>query len=233
MARLFYGAGESIGENDIRPCGFAIGERLEDDVVAALRLGRTVPRPVERNESATLIRGGEGLPGIDQKIVRRPVTGQRCDRSLFLGADADLPAVATIFRRQHELIRKSIIIAFRPTIVGAFFQLDDFLGRKLGAFLGGKEARPVLRKLIAAVLGDEKTPGGVERKSFTVAQAGRIAFRRRETLIRFVCVIEPRASRGFPTPCRADDPANWQCDFATDRNWSPNRGRRTCGHRRQ
>ena len=56
-----------------------------------------------------------------------------------------------------------MVVAFRPAIVGAFFELDNFLSRKLRALLGGKEARPVLRELVAAMLGDEwvVTLGGI------------------------------------------------------------------------
>ena len=63
--------------------------------------------------------------------------------------------------------------------------------------LGGKEVRPVLRKLIASMLGDEQASGGVERKSLAVAQSGRVAFRRRETLILCIGVVAPCAGAGF------------------------------------
>ena len=118
---------------------------------------------MESNERAALICGGKSVARIDRKIIRRPVSGQCRDRGFFLGANSYLLAVAAIFRRQHELVRDLIVVAFRPAIVGAFFELDNFLSRKLRALLGGKEARPVLRELVAAMLGDEwvVTLGGI------------------------------------------------------------------------
>ena len=111
------------------------------------------------------------------------MAGERRDRRLLAGADADLFAVAAIFRRQHELVLQLIVVAFRPAVIGALLQQHDFLGRQLRALPRVEVARPVLRELIAAVLGDEETPGGVEREAFAVAQPGGVALRRREMLI--------------------------------------------------
>src|SRR5262249_32271405 len=139
------------------------------------------------------ITGRKRLAGIDQKIVRRPMAGQSRDRRLLTGADADFFAVAAIFRRQHELALYLIIITFGPAVVGAFLQQHDLLRRQLRALAGVKVARPILRELIAAVLGDEQAPGGIEGKAFAVAQTGGVALRRREMLILFVGVVKPDA----------------------------------------
>ena len=115
------------------------------------------------------------------------------DRRLLAGAHADLFAVAAIFRGQHELILQLIVVAFRPAVIGALLQQHDFLGRQLRALTRIEVARPILRELIAAVLRDEETPGGVEGETFAIAQAGRVALRRPEMLIFFVGVVEPDA----------------------------------------
>src|SRR4029077_750435 len=183
----------AVGKDDERSGGLTVGERLKHHVVAALRFRRAIPRAVESDKSAALITGGERLARIDQKIVRRPMTGKGCNRRLLAGADADLFAVAAIFRRQHELVLQLIVVAFRPAVVGALLQQHDLLGRQLRALPRVEVARPVLRELIAAVLRGEETSGGVEREAFAVAQPRGVALRRGEMLIFFVGVVEPDA----------------------------------------
>src|SRR4029077_6415774 len=115
------------------------------------------------------------------------------DRSFLVGAYSDLLAVATILGCQHQLILNAIVIAFRPTVIGVFFQLHDFLGGELRVLIGREQVWPVLRELVAAVHGGEQTPGGIKRESLAVAQSGGVAFLRREMLILFVRIIEPGA----------------------------------------
>src|SRR5262249_45093743 len=103
-------------DNEIARC-FAIPERLKDDIVAALRLGRAVPRAVKRPKGAALITAGEGLAGVDQKIVRRPMTRKSRHRPLPLRAPAHGLAIAAIFRRLHKLPLCLIVIALRPAVV--------------------------------------------------------------------------------------------------------------------
>src|SRR6516165_3092720 len=97
LARLFHRAGKAVGEDDERPGGLTVGERLKHHVIAALRLGGAIPRAVESNKGAALITGGKRLAGIDQKIVRRPMAGKSRDRRLLAGAHANFFAVAAIF----------------------------------------------------------------------------------------------------------------------------------------
>jgi S1-C subfamily serine protease len=96
-------AGKAVGKDDERSGRPTVGERLKHHVVAALRFRRAIPRTVESDKSAALITGGERVARIDQKIVRRPMAGKRRDRRLLAGADADLFAVAAIFRRHTSL----------------------------------------------------------------------------------------------------------------------------------
>jgi hypothetical protein len=150
LTGLFNGAGKAIGKDDEIARGLVVLERLKHDIKAALRLRRAIPRAVERDESAALIRRREGGAGIDHQIVRRPMRGKCGDRRCFLRTDADLfAAVASIFWRQHELVLKPVEITFRPAIVGAALQLDDFLSRLPRAFVCRIKVREILRELVA------------------------------------------------------------------------------------
>jgi hypothetical protein len=88
---------KAVGENHKRPRGLPIGKRLEDDVIAALRVRRAVPRPVERDEGAAAIGRRESRPAIDSQIVGGPVSWEGGDRRLSLpsanpvGRNAALP----------------------------------------------------------------------------------------------------------------------------------------------
>src|SRR5689334_14688998 len=52
--------GEAVGEGLVRARGRAARERLEDDTVAGLRIGRAVPRAVEGDERTVLVARREG-----------------------------------------------------------------------------------------------------------------------------------------------------------------------------
>jgi hypothetical protein len=67
LTRLFDRAGEAVRENDKRPRRLAVGQRLEDDVVAALRERRAVPRAVESDECAAAIGLRELLRVVKQR----------------------------------------------------------------------------------------------------------------------------------------------------------------------
>src|SRR6476619_6339934 len=99
---------------------------------------------MEGDERTAPIGSGKGLAGIDQQVVRRPMPWKGSDRSFLVRTVTDLLAVATILWRQHQLILNAIVVAFRPAIIGPFFQLHDFLGGELCALIGGEDARPVL-----------------------------------------------------------------------------------------
>jgi hypothetical protein len=150
------GPGGSIGENHVIAGLLAIGQWLEDHVIAALRQRRAVPGPVEGDERAAAIGLRKLAAVVNQHVIRRPVSGKRGDRSLFAVANAGrLAAVAAIFRRQHELVLVLVEVAFRPAKIGALMQLDHFLGRRVGALLDRVELRPVLRQLVTSELSHE------------------------------------------------------------------------------
>src|SRR5882757_57706 len=191
-ARLLVLAGESVGEHDIGSGCLAVGQRLEDDVVSALRQGRAVPRAVKGDEGAAAIAGRKLGAEIDRERVGRPMAGKSRDGALALSAEADgLAAVSAIFRREHELLLILIVVAFRPTVVGARRELDELLRRQVRALLGGVEARPVLVELVSAVLRGKQAAGRVEGEAFAVAQARGVTFSRREDLAGLVGVVTP------------------------------------------
>src|SRR5690242_905627 len=102
--------------------------------------------------------------------------GEERDRRRLVGADADLlAAVAAVFGSEHELVLILVEVALRPAVIAALLDGDDLLGRQIRALLHRVELRPVLRELIAAVLGRVKLAGGIEREAFAVADAGGIA----------------------------------------------------------
>src|SRR6476646_12188153 len=100
---------------------------------------------MEGDKRTAPIGSGKGLAGIDQQVVLRPMPWKGSDRSFLVRTVTDLLAVATILRRQHQLILNAIVIAFRPAIIGPFFQLHDFLGWELRVLIGSEQAWPVLR----------------------------------------------------------------------------------------
>ena len=66
-------AGETIGEHLVVATGLAVLHRLEDHLVAGLRLGSAVPAAVECDERAALVLRREILARIEQQVVRGPV----------------------------------------------------------------------------------------------------------------------------------------------------------------
>src|SRR5208283_3185389 len=134
----------------------------------------------------------------DQQIVGSPVCREKCDRRGPRRADPDLlTTVAAVFRPKDQLFLIPIEIAFRPTVVVALFESDDFFGREIRPALRFVVLRPVLRELIPAMLCDEQPSVGVDRKAFAVADTGCIAFSRREFLVGLVRIIAPRAAAGL------------------------------------
>jgi hypothetical protein len=100
---IFLCAGKAVGKDDVGPVCFAIGEWLEQDIIASLRPGGSVPGAVERDEGTALIGFWEGLAEIDLQVVRRPMSGKERDWPLPLGTDADLlAAIAAVLRPEHQ-----------------------------------------------------------------------------------------------------------------------------------
>src|SRR5476649_1349167 len=122
------------------------------------------------------------------------MAGKGRDRRQLLGANPGfLAAVAAIFRRQHQPLLSLVVIAFGPTVIATLAKLHHLFGRQIGALLDGVELRPVLRQLIAPMLGRKKMSGGIEREALAIAETGGVTLGGRENLPRLISVIAPDA----------------------------------------
>jgi len=127
---------------------------------------------VKRDEGAGPVWRRELLPVVDQQIVGSPVRGEGRDRRLLAATDPDgLPTVTAVLRSQDELLLRGVVVALRPAVVRAALQPDELLRREVGALLGTIEMRPVLRELIAPVLGRvDPDAGGIDRDASRIAE---------------------------------------------------------------
>src|SRR6266852_4523664 len=105
-----------------------------------------------------------------------------------------MPAVAAVFRSQHQLLLDAVEIAFRPAIVCALLQSQKLFGRQIGALLRPIELWPILRQLIAAVLGEINSARGVDGEALAVTDPGGEAFGRGEALPHPVGIVAPGAA---------------------------------------
>src|SRR5690349_518401 len=100
LARLLVSACKSVRKDDEFARKLAVLERLEHDVVAALREGRAVPRSVKSDERAVAIGSRKLLGAVEHEIVRRPMRGEGGDgRLLFRAHPNRLAAVRSEERR--------------------------------------------------------------------------------------------------------------------------------------
>ncbi len=177
--------GEAVGE-DLVVAGrrLGAGEWDENDVVAALRQRRAVPRAVEDDERATLVACREHRPGVEHQVVRRPVAGEADERRRVLVAPADHLAVTAVLRIEHPLALLPVVEAVGPAEVRAFFDLQELLRRQLGVLLVGKPTGPQGVELIPPVL-DQVEPalGRVPRHGEVLPHSSRVVLARRLRLI--------------------------------------------------
>lgn len=101
---LLVRARKAVREHDVAARRLAVGKWLKDDVVAALRSRRAVPRAVKGDEGATTIRPRELRALVDLEVVGRPMRRERRDgRFSILARICLLAAVAAVLRRLREL----------------------------------------------------------------------------------------------------------------------------------
>src|SRR5215469_4481632 len=129
-ARLHARSGKTVSEN-LAPRRPSIGgQRLEDHVVAALRIGRTVPGAVEGNEAAVVVARREARAGVERQVVRCPMSWKRRDGGELLRAHADrLTTVTAVLGREHELLLGLIEVALGPAVVPALAEAQQLLCR--------------------------------------------------------------------------------------------------------
>ena len=91
------------------------------------------------------IRSRKLISEVKREIVGRPMGWKPRYGCLLLRADPNgLAAIAAIFRSQDELVLGVVEIALWPAVVGAALELDQLLGRLIGALDRRAKARPVL-----------------------------------------------------------------------------------------
>src|SRR5690242_7535712 len=123
FVRRLHRSRESVGKYLALTGCMVAGERLKDDVVTALRIGRTIPRTVEGNKHAAAVSGGELLLVIKRHSVRPPMSGKCRHRRNLVRACANLlAAIPTVSRRQNQLLRKWIVVTLRPAVVSSRLQ---------------------------------------------------------------------------------------------------------------
>src|SRR5579871_1267445 len=99
-----------------------LGQRLEDHVVASLRIGRPVPGPVKGYEDAIAVAGWKLLLIVEDHAVWPPVRREGSHRSGLARTDADGVAVAAVLGREHEFLLKRIVVTLGPTVVAPWLQ---------------------------------------------------------------------------------------------------------------
>src|ERR1700722_7389217 len=111
---------ETIGKEFTRTSGTASSHGLKDHVVAGLRIRRAIPGTVERDEHSVAVVGWKLLLIVERCAVRAPMRGEGGNRANFISADSYLlAAVPAVFRRQHQLPLKRVVVALRPSVVAA------------------------------------------------------------------------------------------------------------------
>src|ERR1700722_6823888 len=129
---IFLGASKAVGKDDVGPVCLAIGEWLEQDVVASLRPGGSIPGAVERDEGTALIGFWEGLAEIELQIVGRPMSRKERDRPLPLATDANLlAAIAAVLRPEHQFSLCVVEIPSGPAIIRTLPQFDNLFSRQV------------------------------------------------------------------------------------------------------
>src|SRR6185312_15553413 len=125
-SRLLYCACEAVGEHNKISRSFAAGHGLEHHVVATLRSGRAVPRPVECDEGARPVGCWEFAVGDEQQVIRSPVRREEGRGRTSLRTQTDcLAAIAAVLGREDELLLEAVEVTLRPAIVGTALQLHD------------------------------------------------------------------------------------------------------------
>src|SRR6266849_671260 len=106
------------------------GYWLKNDVVATLRVWRTIPRPVEGDEDSITVARRKLLLVVANHCIRRPM-GRKCGNGTNLArANAGrLAAIAAVFRRQNQLFHERIVVALGPTVISFCSQKQQLFSR--------------------------------------------------------------------------------------------------------
>ncbi len=127
--RRFDGSSKAIGK-DLALAGRVIAsQRLEDDVISALRIWSPIKRAVKCYEHAFLVARRKLFFIVAHHAIGRPVRREYSDWGRFIRANAYFFAITAVLGRQDQLFNKWIVVAFRPAVVGALFEEQEFFSR--------------------------------------------------------------------------------------------------------
>src|SRR5580698_5803070 len=127
---ILVGARETVGENLASARRAFTLKRLENHVVALLRVWRAIPRAMKGDEDSVAIAGWKFVLVVTHHGVRRPMGGKGGNRSNLARANTHLfAAIAAVFGRKNELSLHTVVIAFGPAIVAAGLQEQQLLSR--------------------------------------------------------------------------------------------------------
>ena len=160
-------------ERLVPPGELAVLTRCEGHLITALLQRSTIPGAVEDDEGTLVISRRVLRPVVEEQVVRRPVGGERHQRLADIRTPAQAPAIATILRSQYLLPLEPVVIAERPTEVGAVGQAEQLLRRQLGVAVRVIEGGPQRVYRVAAMLDRvDRLGGGVPRDADDVSNTG-------------------------------------------------------------
>src|SRR6266851_1169095 len=98
LVRCFHRPCKSVGKYLALTRGVIALQGLINHVVAALRIGRSIPRPMKGDEHAVVVPSRELLAVVPHHRIRCPMRGKGCNRSALARARTKLLApVAAVF----------------------------------------------------------------------------------------------------------------------------------------
>src|ERR1035437_2329065 len=182
--------------------GLAALHWQEHHAKALLRLGRAIPRSVEGDERTVPVLRRELRTRVEHHVVRRPVTRKDVFGLLPRRAPGVLLAVATVFRRVHELLLLGREVAVGPAEVGALENMVHLLAGVFGVVI---LAEAPVTELVAAVhRRPERVIARIQRQRHGVAHPGREPRAVSRMLAGLVRVERPDARARFELHARID-----------------------------
>src|SRR5258705_8935545 len=145
------GGGKAISEGGVRAGRPAESEGREYHPESSLGKRCAVPRPVEGHECCSAVLGWKLAARVEEHPVGGPVPRKGHQRLGLGRALPGFPAIAAVFGREHEAFAVDIMVAVRPSVIGAPVDQNQLLTGILGVFFYGKQTRPAVVEPVAPV----------------------------------------------------------------------------------
>src|SRR6202171_3014773 len=127
---------------------------------------------MEGDEDAVTIARRKLFLVVPRHCIRRPMGGKCCSRSNLVRAYADrFAAVATVFRRQNQLLHERVVVALGPAKVPLWLQKQQLFSWQRRLLVGFIPVGPIRVQLVPSVLGHKHSPTCVDGKTFSVADS--------------------------------------------------------------